>query len=64
MLLRSSESQLAVSFKVQVLGSVISSVAVGNDAIEGDVVKRIGHDCIYPPVAYIHSRAFPIFVGL
>jgi hypothetical protein len=39
-------------------------VAMGNDAIEGDVVKRIGHDRFYPPLTYIHPRTFPRFEGL
>jgi hypothetical protein len=27
-------------------------VTMGNDAIEGDVVNRIGHDRFYPPLTY------------
>jgi hypothetical protein len=39
-------------------------VMMENDAIERDVVKRIGHDRFYPPLTYIHPCTFPRFVGL
>jgi hypothetical protein len=49
---------------VQMLMVQMLPVTMEYDAIEGDAVKRIGHDRFYPPLTYIHPRTFPRFVGL